>query len=184
MLLTLVDLLLRTALAIVGSVLLLRAWLYVWAFSPRHQFVQIVRRLTDWWSVPVSRLIHPQGAFDWPNLLGAFLAAIITVALHAIVVHPTAFSAGLWIIAPFAMMLRWALEMAGWITCFLMVTSWVSPQGPMHYLFATLLDPFLRPLRRLPLVVGRFDFAPVVLFIIFLILQSIVLPLSQGGMFY
>lgn len=81
MLLTLVEFLLRSLISIVGFIFLLRAWLYVWAFSPRHPFVMFVRRVSDWWSNPVSRIIPPQGAFDWPNLLGAFLAAILTVVL-------------------------------------------------------------------------------------------------------
>ncbi len=184
MLLTLVEFLLRSLISIVGFIFLLRAWLYVWAFSPRHPFVMFVRRVSDWWSNPVSRIIPPQGAFDWPNLLGAFLAAILTVVLHACVIHPATFSAGMWIIAPFAMLLRWALEMVGWFLIIYMFTSWVNPQSPMHYLLGTLLDPFLRPMRRLPLTIGRFDFAPLLLFILLLILQSIVLSFSQGGYIY
>ena len=53
MLLTLVEFLLRSLISIVGFIFLLRAWLYVWAFSPRHPFVMFVRRVSDWWSTPV-----------------------------------------------------------------------------------------------------------------------------------
>ena len=35
-----------------GAVLLLRAWLYYWALSPRHPLCELTRKITDWLGAP------------------------------------------------------------------------------------------------------------------------------------
>ena len=44
----LIQFLFTSVMSILGVLLLLRAWVYVWAFSPRHPIVQLARRATDW----------------------------------------------------------------------------------------------------------------------------------------
>ena len=38
-----------------GAVLLLRAWLYYWALSPRHPLCELTRKITDWLVAPLSK---------------------------------------------------------------------------------------------------------------------------------
>ena len=46
----------------------------------------------------------------------------------------------------------------------------------------TLVDPFLRPFRRfLPLVAGRFDLSPVLLFLLLNVLMTVLAPISAGA---
>ena len=45
-----------------GAVLLLRAWLYYWALSPRHPLCELTRKITDW-------LVAPRYANDFNSLV-------------------------------------------------------------------------------------------------------------------
>ena len=44
----LIQFLFTSVMSILGVLLLLRAWVYVWAFSPRHPIVQLARRTGLW----------------------------------------------------------------------------------------------------------------------------------------
>ena len=183
MLMGFLEFILSSVLSIFGMVLLIRAWRFVWAFSPRHPLIEVTRRATDWLIIPLSRFIKRQGAFDGPSLLSALVVAYFAVGVHALFIHNPQ-TPWLWTVAPLAMMVRWALEMIGWGAFIWVIMSWINPQSPMTYGLGTLLEPFLRPLRRLPLHFGRFDFSPVLLFLVVNILLNFVIPLSMGYRFF
>lgn len=130
-----------------GAILLLRAWLHYWALSPRHPLCEFVRRITDWLVVPISRVVPTRGGVHWSALLSALAVAVVAVLVHRTIGHLPATPIGL-IIAPFAMMARWALEMISWGAIIWAVLSWVNRESPMTYTLAVLLDPFMRPIRR------------------------------------
>ena len=64
-----------------GAVLLLRAWLYYWALSPRHPLCELTRKITDWLVAPLSKALKPKGGIDWASVVAAFFTAIIAVLL-------------------------------------------------------------------------------------------------------
>mgnify|MGYP000737506933 CR=1 FL=1 len=183
MLMKLLDFLLVSAGSIFGLILLLRAWLYVWAFSPRHPVVMVTRRASDWLIEPLSKFLRPQGPVDVASLFCAFLCAILTVAAHVLFSHGHVTALAL-VVAPVAMLVRWALELVGWLAFLWVLMSWLNPQSPMTYALGTLLDPLLRPLRRLPLTIGRFDFSPVLLFFVANLLQGLVMPFSMASVLF
>lgn len=162
-----------------GAVLLLRAWLYYWALSPRHPLCEFCRRLTDWVVEPVSKAVPRKRGVDWPSLFTALLAAVVAVLVHRTIGALPATPVGL-VIAPFAMLLRWALEMVSWGAIIWAVLSWVNRGHPMTYTLAMLLDPFLRPIRRLIPTFRGIDFSPLVLIVITNVLLMFVIPLSRG----
>lgn len=177
--LRLLEFLLSSIVSILGYILLLRAWIYVWAFSPRHPIVDFTHRTTNWVVEPLAKLIPRHGAWDFPSLVAAFIAALLTMGIHIVLGFVPKLNVFV-IIAPFAMMLRWGLEMLGWSAFLWVFLTWINPQSPLTYGLGTLIEPFIRPLRRLPLTVGRFDFSPVVLFILVNLILMVIVPLSQG----
>ncbi len=184
MLMRLLEFLLGSVVSIFGLILVLRAWLYVWAFSPRHPIVMFTRRVSDWLIMPLSKVLHPQGPFDVASLFSAFISAILAVAVHVIFSAGAVFSPWALVVAPVAMLVRWALELVSWSAFLWVFLSWFSPQSPMTYALGTLIEPFMRPLRRLPLTIGRFDFSPVLLFLIANLLQSVVMPFSYARVYF
>lgn len=179
MLLSMLQFLLGTIASLFGVLFLLRAWVWRWAFSPRHPLVQLSRRATDWLVVPLGKVVPTKGAWDWPSLLGALLLACASVLVHRLTSFYPMSPAGL-LIAPIFTLLRWVLEMISWGTLIWCVLSWVNRPNPMTYALETLLDPFLRPCRRLLPSMGGFDFSPVLLILAANLLLFIVVPLSQG----
>ena len=104
----LIQFLFTSVMSILGVLLLLRAWVYVWAFSPRHPIVQLARRATDWLVEPLSKLIPRSGSYDWPSLVAALVAAVIMVLMQRVLTGMPYTPIGL-VIAPLATVLRWAL---------------------------------------------------------------------------
>lgn len=162
-----------------GAVLLLRAWLYYWALSPRHPLCELARKITDWLVAPLSKALKPKGGIDWASIVAAFFTAIIAVLLHRTLGHLPATPVGL-LIAPFAMLLRWALEMISWGAIIWAVLSWVNRGHPMTYTLEMLLNPFLSPIRRVIPTFRGIDFSPLVLIVITNVLLMLVVPLSRG----
>ena len=179
MLLSLLQYVLGVIFSCLGAILLLRAWLYYWALSPRHPLCEFARRMTDWLVSPVSRAISPKGGVHWPSLISALAVAVVAVLVHRTLGQLPATPIGL-VIAPFAMMLRWALEMISWGAIIWAVLSWMNRQSPMTYTLALLLDPFMRPIRRVIPTWRGIDFSPVVLIFAANILLMLVVPLSSG----
>ena len=162
-----------------GAVLLLRAWLYYWALSPRHPLCELTRKITDWLVAPLSKALKPKGGIDWASVVAAFFTAIIAVLLHRTLGQLPATPVGL-LIAPFAMLLRWALEMSSWGAIIWAVLSWVNRGHPMTYTLEMLLNPFLAPIRRVLPTFRGIDFSPLVLLVITNALLMLVVPLSRG----
>lgn len=162
-----------------GALLLLRAWLYYWALSPRHPLCELTRKITDWLVAPLSKALKPKGGIDWASVVAAFFTAIIAVLLHRTLGHLPATPVGL-LIAPFAMLLRWALEMISWGAIIWAVLSWVNRGHPMTYTLEMLLNPFLEPIRRILPTFRGIDFSPLVLIVITNVLLMLVVPLSRG----
>ena len=151
----LIQFLFTSVMSILGVLLLLRAWVYVWAFSPRHPIVQLARRATDWLVEPLSKLIPRSGSYDWPSLVAALVAAVIMVLMQRVLTGMPYTPIGL-------------------------VIAWLNPQSPMTYALGTLVDPFVRPVRKIIPMFGRFDLSPIVVIILANVLLMLVTPISHG----
>lgn len=179
MLTGLLQFLFGTIASLLGALLLLRAWLYYWAMSPRHPLSMLCRRFTDWLVNPILRVVKPKGGVDWPALIAAFFVAVLSVLVHRTIGHLPATPVGL-VIAPFAMLVRWTAEMTSWGAVIWCVMTWVSPQHPMTDTLGTLLEPFLRPIRRIVPMIKNIDLSPMILIILAYVVLIFAAPLSRG----
>ena len=168
MLASLLQFLFLTATSILGCLLVLRAWTYACAMTFHDPIVYPIRRLTNWLVDPLSKAVAPKGAWDWPSLVGALLVGLLSVVVRT-AFHPAGFAMVSTWIAPFAMVLRWGLEIA---------------RHPFNYSLSILLEPFMRPVRRVLPTFRGMDFSPLVVLLAANALLLFILPLSDGRILF
>ena len=85
------------------------------------------------------------------------------------------------VLAPFALVLRWAVNLLIWGLILYVIAGFFGPRYIGYQsMLSTLVDPFLRPIRRvLPRIAGL-DFSPALLFLILCVLLRLVTPASMG----
>ncbi len=179
MLIAFFQLVIGFAATLLGVLLLLRAWIWYRALPTSDPLFQLGFRTTNWLVRPLSRLVQPRDGWDWPSLLGAAVVAVLVVLSSRLLLGwpatPLSF-----VLAPVAMLLRWALEMISWGTLILAILSWLSPGNAVIYSLNSLLGPFLNPVRRVLPVWRGIDFSPLVVIVVANILLMFIVPVSQG----
>lgn len=183
MLASLLQFLFLTATSILGCLLVLRAWTYACAMTFHDPIVYPIRRLTNWLVDPLSKAVAPKGAWDWPSLVGALLVGLLSVVVRT-AFHPVGFAMVSTWIAPFAMVLRWGLEMLTWGIFGWVILSWVAARHPFNYSLSILLEPFMRPVRRVLPTFRGMDFSPLVVLLAANALLLFILPLSDGRILF
>lgn len=183
MLASLLQFLFLTATSILGCLLVLRAWTYACAMTFHDPIVYPIRRLTNWLVDPLSKAVAPKGAWDWPSLVGALLVGLLSVVVRT-AFHPAGFAMVSTWIAPFAVVLRWGLEMLTWGIFGWVILSWVAARHPFNYSLSILLEPFMRPVRRVLPTFRGMDFSPLVVLLAANALLLFILPLSDGRILF
>ncbi len=171
--------LISSVISIFGLLLLLRAWLYRWAMSPNHPFMQLAHKSTDWIIKPLSRIVPPYRDFDTPTVLVALLTALLSMFVKQWM-FDVVFSPVDLIVMPIAILLCWGLNMLVWGMLIWVILTWVNPTSMFTYTLNVLLEPFLRPVRRFLPSLGGFDFSPVVIFIVAQALLTVLMPIANG----
>jgi len=154
------SLIVDTIAAVLGGVLLLRFWMQVVRIRPPTSIAQFTFQLSDWLVRPLRRLLPGVGGYDWASLVGAFLVALLSIAVEIwVVAQPSAE----------AILLFSVLRVVRWILYGLMgfilievVFSWVNPHAPLAPFVRALNDPLMRPLRRVIPPIGNIDLTPLV----------------------
>ncbi len=163
-----------------GSLLLLRAYFWTLAISPRDPIVGFIWRFTDWFVGPVAYVVKPKGNWEFSCLTAALVVALVQTLLMREVTGfpatPVAF-----LVAPIALLVRWGIDLLVWMVLIYAILSFMGPRYMGYMAFVgTMVDPFLRPFRRVIPRIGRFDVTPIILFLILSILARIVTPASMG----
>ncbi|GAB3626540.1 membrane protein [Pandoraea terrae] len=182
MLVDIARLLLDLVFSLFGALLILRAWSQASRLPPRNPMSQGVFQVTNWLVLPLRRVIPGVGGVDWACLIGAWLCAIIYLVLMTSVAGgmPLAvFPRGLAVAA--VLVLKWGVNLVMWLTLLMAVLSWVNPRSVAMPILQHLLDPMLRPIRRVMPLIGGFDLSPLVLF---LLMQIAVIVLSRLSLFF
>ncbi len=166
--------------ALLGSLLLLRAYLWSLAISPRDPMVAFAWKLTDWLVNPVAYIVKPRGNYEWSCLAAALIVAIVQVLVAREVTGFPA-TAVSFALAPFAMVLRWAINLLIWGVIIYAIMSFMGSRYLGYQsMLATLVDPFLRPFRRFIPRIGQFDISPIILFLLLNLILRWVVPASMG----
>lgn len=166
--------------ALLGSLLLLRAYFWSLAISSRDPLAAFAWKFTDWLVNPVAYVVRPRGNIEWSCLASALLVGIVQIIVARELTGFPATAVG-FLLAPFAVVLQWAINLVIWGVIIYALMSFLGPRY-MGYqsMLATLTDPFLRPLRRVIPRVGNIDLSPLVLVIVLGIVQRLIAPMSMG----
>ena len=175
---------LLTVLAVVvgllGSLLILRAYLWSLAISPRDPLVRFAWKLTDWLVNPVAYLVKPRGNWDLSSLAAALILAVAyTVFTREFTGLPATVAA--FVAMPVALLVRWGVDLLIWGTIIYCILSFFADRWSSRMaLLGTLLDPVLRPFRRLLPPIKGFDLSPILLFLLLNLAMRFIVPASMG----
>lgn len=168
--LSIVQLIVDTAAAVLGGVLLLRFWMQVTRVRPPAQVAQFTFTLSDWLVRPLRRIVPGMGGYDWASLIGAFLVVLLASCLllvrgasGEVVVMMALFRFMNWIIYGFMALL--IIEA---------IFSWINPHAPLAPFVHALNDPLLRPIRRVVPPIGGIDLSVLVAIILLQIAQMVI----------
>ncbi|MFT3717971.1 YggT family protein [Pseudorhodoferax sp.] len=163
--------LLEVAAGLLGSACLLRLYMQHQRIPFGNPIGNLVFALSDWLVLPLRRLVPPAGRWDLASLAGAVLLKLAQYLLlwlmtgGALVVVP--------IMAVFGVIGLVVYGLTGLLIVYA-VLSWVQAHSPLHDVIARLVEPPLRPLRRIVPMVGGMDLTPLILLVL-LQVASIVL---------
>ncbi len=147
---------------------LLRAWMNAKHIRMAQQPGPFLMALTDWLVTPLRRILPrsvAQGNLDGGSLLAAVLLSLgygvvlwlVWAGGDAALALPTVLSMGLRILVRSALQLIMLLAFA------YAILSWVQPRSPVMYVLAHIVEPLVRPLRRIVPTIGGVDLSVLVL---------------------
>jgi len=159
---------------LVGAALL-RGWMNTRRMRMTQQPGIFVMALTDWIVVPLRKTLPRgwvQSNLDW----GSFLAALLLALCYSAVLHmlfggrlPGVLNLGWTVTVPLQavlFLLRTVLQGLMLLAVAYAVISWVQPMSPLHGTLGRLVDPLLRPIRRIVPQIGGVDLSVLVLIIL------------------
>lgn len=164
MLNSIITLIVDSAAAVLGGVLLLRFWMQVVRVRPPMSIGQFTFQLTDWLVRPLRRLLPGVGGYDWASLIGAWLVIILAVAIDLALV--SRFSAEFLVVLSLLRFFEWVFYGFMGLLIIEAIFSWVNPHAPLAPFIRALNDPLLRPLRRVVPLIGNIDLTPLVALIL------------------
>lgn len=179
MLYQIVSLLLEVVVGIVSGACLLRLYMQflripmsVRSGNPLGRFVFA---LTDWIVLPLRRVLPAIGTLDTASLVAAFLLQLAEFSLLWLLAGAGGGLSAVLVLALFGV-LRMVISGLTMLVMVYAVLSWVATPSVISEVMARLVEPLLRPIRRVLPLVGGIDLSPLVLL---LVLQVAVIVLGN-----
>ena len=157
------------------TMLLLARFFMQWQRVPFHnQIGHFVLVTTDWIVRPLRRVIPGVWGMDMASLLPAWVCQIVFVGIELALRGVPFGNAGGVALGLAGMGLIELARMAVYLIFALVlvsaVLSWVNPHAPAAPIVRRLVDPFLRPFRRVIPTVANIDLSPIVLLLLLQVL--------------
>jgi len=142
-------------------VMLLRFWLPVLRADFRNPIAQGILRLTSPLVVPVRRIIPPIGRIDTATILVAFSIQYLTILVILTISGVTAEILPIAITALIDLVLL-SLRLFTFAIFIHIILSWIAPgtYNPATAFIAMLVEPVMRPFRRLIPPISGLDISP------------------------
>ena len=143
-------------------VMLLRLWLPWLGADFRNPIAQGILRLTSPLVIPVRRIVPPLGRLDTATVLVAFILQYLTILVILLIggdmagILPIAVTALLDLVILSCRLFTFAIFIH-------IILSWIAPgtYNPATALIASLVEPILRPFRRIVPSLGGLDISPI-----------------------
>jgi len=167
--------LLNTLFFVLVGAALLRGWMNSRRLRMTQQPGLFVIAVTDWIVRPLRKTLPrgwAQANTDWGSFLAALLLALVYSALyHALLggLLPGVENLGWMVTLPFmavTFLLRTVLQGLMLLALAYAILSWVQPHSPMLATLSRLVEPLLRPIRRLVPTIGGVDLSVLLLIIL------------------
>jgi YggT family protein len=181
MLLQIFSLILHFAVGLVAGTCLLRMYMHLQRInlssSGGNPLAPFVFSITNWIVLPVRRFVPAMGRLDTASLLAAYAVLLAKHSLLWIVAGATAHWLSLITNAGFEL-LSIILSSLMWLVIGYALMSWFSAASDGRYFLAQLVEPLLRPIRRVLPHMGSVDLSPIALMLLIQI-ADIVLRTAQ-----
>jgi YggT family protein len=143
-------------------VMLLRFWLPWLGADFRNPIAQGILRLTSPLVIPVRRVIPPIGRLDTATIIVAFALQYLTVLVILTISGVTAGIAPIALTALVDLVLL-SLRLFTFAIFIHIILSWIAPgtYNPATAFISMLVEPVLRPFRRLIRPIGGLDVSPI-----------------------
>lgn len=164
MLYTLIGVSLLVIPAIIGGSFLLSFWAQIHQANVPLNLASILVRMTTWFVLPVSKLFPGRRGTAWAALLGAILVALAKAGIEAQLYGLV--NARMLTYLTLTALIYWVFYGFIGLLFIEMIFSWVNPYSPFAFFVREMTDPLLRPVRKVLPTLGRFDFSPMVVFIL------------------
>ena len=176
-----VSLVLDVVAALLAGTCLLRLLMQRQRISFHQPVGRFVFALSDWLVLPLRKVMPSWSAWDLSSLVGAWLIKLAQVSLLWLLSG----GAAPWILLPWFSLLSLAQLVVSGLSALVLVyavMSWVSPQSPLNDLVAKLVEPVLRPFRRVVPLVGGIDLSPLALLLALQMVGIVLIGLQMDGL--
>ena len=164
MLYTLISVCLLVVPTILGGAFLLSFWAQLHQANVPLNLAGILVKMTTWFVQPVSKLFPGRRGTAWAALLGAVLIALAKAGIEAQLYGLVNARVLTYLIL--TTLIYWVFYGFIGLLFIEMILSWVNPYSPFAFFVREMTDPLLKPVRRVLPTLGRFDFSPMVVFIL------------------
>jgi YggT family protein len=125
----------------------------------------LVFALTDWFILPLRRLIPPTGRWDVSSLVGALLVQQVQYGLLWVIAGGAMSGTVVPIMAAFGLLRVGVSGLIGLLIAHA-VLSWVQTRSPIADVIGRLCAPVLRPVQRVVPLIGGLDLSPLVVLVL------------------
>ncbi len=178
------SLLIELGFGLVAVLFLLRLLLQ-WVGAPFHNPIcQAVYRFSNPVLMPLRKILKPHRNIDTAAALVVVVVMLIKAAVLLFVWQRPASLSSVLLLGT-AELISLLLTVYFWLVLIHVILSWVGSQArhPAIDLVRRLVQPVLRPWRRLLPVVGGFDLSPMVLIVILMLARILVVaPLQEAAL--
>lgn len=176
MLYQIISLLLEVAVGLVAGTCLLRLYMQ-WqrinlSLRLGNPLAPFVFSLTNWLIMPLRRVLPAIGRLDTACLIGAYAVVLVKLVLLWLWAGASAHFSVLLVLAVVEL-LHLALSGLSWLVIAYAVLSWFRGATDMGYFLSQLIEPLLRPLRRVVPMIGGVDLSLLALLLLIKIAEIV-----------
>jgi YggT family protein len=153
---------------------LLRINLSARAGNPLAPFVFAI---TNWMVLPLRRSVPAIGRIDTASLLAAYAVVLAKFVLLGLVMGAIPDWLDLLVMSGLEL-LKLSVSSLVWLVLIYAMLSWVRAGSDVGYALGQLVEPMLRPLRRVVPQVGGIDLSPLALLVLLQVLEIVLHHLS------
>ena len=178
------TLLITTITHIVTLLVVLRFLLQVVRADFYNPISQFVVKATDPLLKPMRRIIPGLFGVDFPSVVLALLVQIVGLMLLLALNGGFVFNIIAYLFYAVFGVVEVTLNFYFFAIVILIIVSWVAPGGhnPAALLLQQLVEPIMKPLRRVLPPMGGLDFSPMLVLFIIYILREIIVPSMRASL--